>query len=199
MELAVLNYADWIACHTPKPWLKSEDLEAEDIELQAEETWECYRINGDFEIVEEGFEVNAWFLHDWRPLTQTDIERGIEILTWTRDELLETVSALTQEALERRYPNERWNISGILKHVAGAEWWYLDRLDLAFSQDEIPKDPFERLASVRSALFAALPTLQDSERVIGKDGEFWSPRKLLRRAAWHELDHIGHIQKLMKK
>ena len=31
------------------------------------------------------------------------------------------------------------------------------------------------------------------------DGEIWSPRKLLRRALWHELDHIGHIYKLLVK
>jgi hypothetical protein len=29
------------------------------------------------------------------------------------------------------------------------------------------------------------------------DGEFWSPRKALRRALWHERDHIDHINKLI--
>ncbi len=33
-------------------------------------------------------------------------------------------------------------------------------------------------------------------RVVEKQGEFWSPRKLLRRAIWHELDHVGHIANL---
>ena len=28
------------------------------------------------------------------------------------------------------------------------------------------------------------------------EGEFWSPRKLLRRAVWHERDHTVHIRKL---
>jgi hypothetical protein len=32
--------------------------------------------------------------------------------------------------------------------------------------------------------------------VVGVGGEFWSPRKLLRRVAWHELDHLQHIQRL---
>jgi hypothetical protein len=32
---------------------------------------------------------------------------------------------------------------------------------------------------------------------MGTDGEFWSPRKLLRRAVWHERDHTGHIRKLL--
>jgi hypothetical protein len=32
---------------------------------------------------------------------------------------------------------------------------------------------------------------------MGTDGEFWSPRKLLRRAVWHERDHTEHIRKLL--
>jgi hypothetical protein len=42
-----------------------------------------------------------------------------------------------------------------------------------------------------------LPGLEGLADVCGVEGEFWSPRKLLRRAAWHERDHIQHIQRLM--
>jgi hypothetical protein len=28
-------------------------------------------------------------------------------------------------------------------------------------------------------------------------GEFWSPRKMLRRAVWHERDHTFHTNKLI--
>jgi len=34
-------------------------------------------------------------------------------------------------------------------------------------------------------------------QVVGLDGEFWSPRKLLRRTVWHERDHVDHIRKLI--
>ncbi len=199
MEWAVIQYADWMASRTPNPWLTHEAIESDVIELQVEETWECYHINGDYEIVEEGFEVDAWFLHDWRPLTAADVERGMQVLSWTRADLLNTISGLSPELLERRYPNERWSISGILKHIGGAEWWYMDRLDLASLSQELPKAPLERLSYVRQALYDCLPNLVGAELVRGKDGEFWSPRKLLRRAAWHELDHIGHIQKLLQR
>jgi hypothetical protein len=83
-----------------------------------------------------------------------------------------------------------------LKHVGGAEWWYLDRLGLAFPKAEVPADPFERLQAVRSHLTQVLPGLAGSREVRGVDGELWSPRKLLRRAAWHERDHVAHIRKL---
>jgi hypothetical protein len=41
------------------------------------------------------------------------------------------------------------------------------------------------------------PTLQDSKQVVGADGEFWSPRKVLRRTLWHERDHTEHLRKLL--
>jgi hypothetical protein len=50
---------------------------------------------------------------------------------------------------------------------------------------------------VRSNLEYILPGLAGSTLVVGMSGEFWSPRKVLRRAVWHELDHIAHIRKLL--
>jgi hypothetical protein len=41
--------------------------------------------------------------------------------------------------------------------------------------------------------------LNGDRLVTGKDGTFWSPRKVLRRAAWHEVDHINHIFRLLNE
>jgi hypothetical protein len=49
---------------------------------------------------------------------------------------------------------------------------------------------------VRQRLIASLPELVGSTQVVGTGGEFWSPRKVVRRAIWHELDHIRHIMLL---
>lgn len=185
-------YADWIAQHEPEPWLKPVP-----IELQLEETWQVYSINEEYERVEEGYEVSAWFLHDWKPLTEEEIERGLKLLTWTRADLLASVADLSRERFERQYPGERWNIRGILRHVGRAEWWYLDRLGLAFAWEQLPEDPFECLELVRQHFVHALPELAGLCKVVGVEGEFWSPRKMLRRAVWHERDHIEHIQKLL--
>ena len=38
---------------------------------------------------------------------------------------------------------------------------------------------------------------QEVDKVVGLEGELWSPRKMLRRAAWHERDHTEHIRKLL--
>ena len=58
------------------------------------------------------------------------------------------------------------------------------------------KNCSERLAWVRGRLTAVLPGLEGREMVVGKEGELWSPRKLLRRALWHEINHRQHILKL---
>jgi hypothetical protein len=44
-------------------------------------------------------------------------------------------------------------------------------------------------------LLKSLPGLEASDKV---DGEFWSPRKVLRRAIWHERDHTAHSKKLLQ-
>lgn len=189
---AIQDYAAWIASHESAPW-----VEAGQIEIQVEETWQCYHINDDYERVEQGYEVNAWFQYDWKPLTAEEVERGMKILSWNRQDLLATVQGLSPEALNAEHPGERWSIAGILRHVGGAEWWYLDQLGLAFPRGEVPAQPFERLERVRAHLLEVLPSLVGKERVVGVHGEFWSPRKMLRRAAWHERDHINHIRKLI--
>ncbi len=186
------TYAAWISDHTTQSWLPDEPAE-----VRLEDTWDGYVIDKQFERAEDGYAVDAWFLHDWKPLTGTDVERGLQILAWSRRDLLAMVSDLSPEKLGQTYPGERWSIAGILKHIGGAEWWYQDRLGLVFPLAEVPSAPFERLEKVRHHLNQLLPTLVGSKQVLGIDGEFWSPRKVLRRAAWHELDHLDHIRKLL--
>jgi len=192
LPAAIEDYIGWVAQRETQTWLTPGD-----IEIQLDETWETYQITEDYELVSDGYEVNAWFLYDWKPLGMEEVERGLKLLSWTRADVLETVKDLSPEKLNATYPNERWSIAGILKHIGGAEWWYLNRLGLAFPRLEVPQDPFERLEKVRSRLEEILPELAGSKQVVGIDGEFWSPRKMLRRAVWHERDHNTHIRKLI--
>ena len=190
---AVAAYTEWIARHNQGiSWLLPGEVEA-----QLVETWEIYYLNDEFELDPDGEEINAWFLHDWKPLTQEDVDRGLLMLDWSREDLLGTVEGLSEEKLNRNYPGERWNIARILNHIGGSEWWYLDRLGLAFSREHVPAEPYERLSVVREAFKAALPALVGARQVVGVAGEFWSPRKMLRRALGHERDHTQHIHKLL--
>jgi hypothetical protein len=196
MPQAFLKYQNWIERHTPESWLP----EAPAIDVRLVQTWQTYFINEHFEITPgEGREINAWFYHDWNPLSEEETRRGMQMLTWSRADLMEAVANLSPAQLDTSYPDERWTIRGILAHAATTEWWFLDRLGLAadLPRSSLPKDPHTRLQIVRARLEQVFPSFSGSKQVVGVDGEFWSPRKLLRRALWHELDHIGHIYQLI--
>ena len=171
----------------------------EEVDIHPEETWEVYFIDDDLDKVEgDGYSVESFFRYDWKPLQREEVDHALKMLAWSRMDLQKTISRLSPEKLEATYPSERWNIHGILGHIAGAEWWYLDRLSLAFPKADLSKDPQIRLDQSRTLLVNCLPKLVGVSQVVGLDGEFWSPRKVLRRALWHELDHIRHIQKLIQ-
>lgn len=191
---ALLEYEDWVNRHAG-----SESLALGDFDLRVVDTWEVFSMDDQYNLTDEGYAVNAWFKQDWKPLEMEEIAWGLDLLGWSRADLLKTAELLSDAQMDQTYPGERWSIRGILRHVAGAEWWYLDRLGLAEGGREIlPKDPLDRLAWVRARLNTALPELAGKALVLGKDGEFWSPRKLLRRALWHEIDHRQHIHKLLR-
>lgn len=191
---AIAEYSTWIATrNNGTSW-----VDGSQIELAPAEQWEVYSINEQFDLAETGYEVNAWFHHDWKPLTELEIERALQLLSWTRADLLSVVANLDNQALHTTFPGERWPIGRILQHVGGSEWWYLDRLGLGGGQESLLDDPLERLAFVRGQMIEVLPRLGGSTQVVGVDGEFWSPRKVVRRAVWHERDHTEHIRKLKK-
>lgn len=191
---ALLRYKDWVDSHLSDSWMKT----LGDFDIHLEEDYSVFSINDNFDLDPDGYEVNAWFHHDWKPLTAEDIRRGSLVLQSSREDLLELTSGLDPAQLACQFENERWSISGVLRHVANAEHWYLDRLGLADrSRQDLPEDIHERLFQVRQRLNSVLPSLEGMQKVVGMEGEFWSPRKLLRRAAWHEIDHIDHIFKLI--
>lgn len=135
--------------------------------------------------------VSAFFAADAPPLAAHDIDLGLLLLDWSYAGLLAAgdvpSSALTQKV------EDNWSIAGILSHCSRAEWWYLDRLGLAPDRASEPFTWQERLLLAHSQLMRVLPQLQDDTRIEFKSAELWSPRKLLRRALWHERDHTQHI------
>ena len=193
---AAHDYAAWMARHG-ESWL--EDGEAE---VVVEEIFDAYFIHPTFERSErsaETYMVESFFVRDWKPLKPHEIERALLLLAWSRADLMNLVEGLSTEKLAQTYPNERWSIHGILKHIGGAEWWYQERIGYSHpeKEEDVPADPFERLQIVRDHFNALLPKLEGVSKVVGLEGEIWSPRKVLRRALWHERDHTEHIRKLL--
>ncbi len=120
-------------------------------------------------------------------------------MTWSRKDLVDLTRNLPAEQLDRDVPGEKWSIRGILDHLANSELWLMDRLGVGPSEATLPGDTYRRLQATRNLFDHALRGLVDKNLVAGKDGSFWSPRKVLRRAAWHEVDHINHIFRLLNE
>lgn len=196
MASAMIEYLEWVEAKSGERW-----FDPQDVKIFLDDTWQVYFIDENYERVSpqtpSAYGVNAWFHHDWKPLNEQDIDRGLRLLSWCREDLLKTVQDLPPSLLEQRYPDEKTNIAGILRHVGSAEWWYLSRLGLDIPGEQFPEHYSDRLEKSRLRLIEVLPGLTRSTQVVGIHGEFWSPRKLLRRAVWHERDHTFHIRKLL--
>jgi len=191
---ALLEYEYWIKNHTADPWVNFDDLG-----MHVVEHYDTFRMGEDYRPAPpgQGYEINAWFIDDWRPLSSDEIHQGLKIFHWQREELLAGLSTLDAEILEKNFPGQRWNILGIARHIANAELWYLQRLDLTeLKYQQLTSDPEKRLAQTAKQIDTIFPTFTGQATVKGIEGEIWSYRKILRRTLWHQRDHIEHIKEL---
>jgi len=158
-----------------------------------------------FQITHEAdYEVNSFFAPDAEPATDEDIEWALTLLGWQREDVLERVGALSDEALDWKLtdaPDAR-SIRETLDHMAQAEVWYLGRLDEAPPHvivATIPGTTLERLQRVRQAAIMRVKSYPKELRgkVFTHHGEQWTLRKALRRAVWHERDHLNQIDEIL--
>ncbi len=189
---ALLKYEVWIKDHTDNPW-----VDFTEISLVVVDVWNTYVIEDDLLPELSGIEVNAFFKDDWRPLSLDETEKAKNTFTWQREELYAGISTLSEEVLARQYEDQRWNILGIMKHIANAENWYLSRLgNSSIPKNLLPESPIGRLELIQEKINTAFASFVDNPQVMGLDGEFWSCRKIIRRILWHQRDHIEHIKQL---
>ena len=191
---ALIAFKGWVEGYTANSWFQ--DLS--DFDVRLVEVFQCHTVDDHYEPAPSGMEVNSWFHHDWLPLTEIEINRGLSVLSWAHQDLYELTISLSASHMDREYPGERWSIRGILFHVANAELYYLDRLALTpYGQKDLPADVWDRLRFTLDQNRSALSNLAGKVDVRGLEGEFWSPRKIFSRACWHALDHCQHIHKLV--
>jgi hypothetical protein len=144
--------------------------------------------------------VNAFFENDKTVLEQRDVEYAIQLFHLNRRDLLSIINGLSPDQLDRDIPGEaQKNLRGILRHIGTAEWWYWDRLDMAFPRGERPDDIFQLLPNIRGYTLQRLSDLIHRPLCTERSGEKWSPRKLVRRAIWHERVHTLQIARYLKQ
>lgn len=188
-EPRISQHLDWLDAHGEAGFGPLFTRAA--IDIQVEEVF--HSSNGDG----RGTSV-AFFEADAMPLKGDEIDEGLKVLTFTRKDLMALVRHLPSETLEQPIEGDMLgSLSTILEHMAWAEWWYCDRLGITLERDQIPANPVAKLDVIRGWLRARLRELAGYRMVVEQMGEVWSPRKLLRRAIWHELEHTGHIARIL--
>jgi hypothetical protein len=144
--------------------------------------------------------VNGFFEDDRRPLSFWDVEVGLRLLRWSRQDLLEVARPLLPGRVCTPIGDEVYRrVRGILEHVARAENWYLGQFDLAVERSTLPEHVLGKLETVRANTRGQLIKLMGEDRLTENRGEKWSARKVLRRTLWHERDHTQHIARLASR
>lgn len=160
----------------------------ESIEIAVEEVFHSFQTSTDYV-------VNAFFADDARPLHAADIEEARWLLTHTRQDLCDALGiAPAQLRDETPSADQHDSVSGILRHIAVAERWYLAMLGFdPFDQALPPENPLLALEQTRQQTLRHLGQMADDGAIRERRGERWSARKVLRRIFWHERDHTQQI------
>ncbi len=194
LPVALIQFEAWTKDHTSESW-----IDFQDFDLRVVERFSTFRLGEDYQPAPPGvgYEINAWFIDDWRPLSAEEIRQALTIFHWQREELLAGLSTLDPQVLIRQTPGQRWDILGIARHIANAELWYLSRLGLTdLTHRDLSPDHETRLTQTAALIDENFTTFMDKVVVEGKEGEIWSYRKIIRRTLWHQRDHIEHIKEL---
>ena len=134
------------------------------------------------------------FLTDYDALRPNEMETLFRWMAVSRQELMDLVKSLSQEAFEWTPEDDTPSIRDILCHVAESDLWYTDRLK------QWPEAPLYRLAATRGVALERLRALseEDRSRVTVHEGEEWTPRKVVRRMLEHEREHIAQLRQLLE-
>ncbi len=151
-------------------------------------------------VLDDGYERNATFARDRRPVTGDELEAALRRLGYARQDLLTTIAQLG--GIERD-DGER---SGeeVLRHLAAAEIWLGSRLDAGARYPGRTDEPDAgaHLAATRAWAVDNLRRLWAAseagalarERTDGK-GETWTLAKVVRRYVYHSVDHLRELQR----
>lgn len=153
--------------------------------------------------LDDGYELNATFAADRRPVRDEEIAAVKRRLAYARDDLIALAGAVRRhEAAHGPLPTDGGErteriAEEVLRHLAGAEVWLAGRL-LPDARYAGPPRDGELGAFIESTRTWALDRLDDMavqqpDRTDGK-GETWTPAKVLRRLVYHSLDHFFELE-----
>jgi predicted RNase H-like HicB family nuclease len=197
VKVAIKEWFEWLKSH-------GEEIPAEASRF-AVEVGEILRV--DYNPVEAG-KPEPLFWSEVAPIKSRDIARTIHLLGYSRSDLLNLVSGLSNEILDWQPPRKPRTIRNTLKHIGFVEWWYITRLDVELPI-KFPKNVFNLLNHTRKIVIDYLQDFPREKRSgvfqpkrdvdrKAKICNLWTARKVLRRLVDHERLHTKYIEKVLQ-
>jgi hypothetical protein len=150
--------------------------------------------------------------HDLHPLADDEIARGLQLMSYARDDLLNAIGGLPDRLLDWRPEKsamahiDPWQpapltIREIARGIPASESYYRNCLrdgPLADEPDSIAHD-LQAQREKTIAAFQSLPAADRGRKFLpqtpwGEKPEHWTPRKSLRRIIAHERFHTAEIE-----
>ncbi len=148
--------------------------------------------------LDDGYIVNASFAPDDRRVDKAEIEAHLRRLQYAREDLLALDDRIRRlESGGGEIGRDGRSLDEVLRHIAGAETWFVSRLDPEARYPGPRDDVGEYLAASRAFLEDGLRRLvheQVPARTDGK-GERWTLAKVVRRSLYHSLDHLDELDR----
>jgi hypothetical protein len=158
---------------------------------------DAFAAAGDFEVVEEveGIGMTDYYGLSGRaaavelePMTDVEFERKIALLqaTWN---VFDAAAARVSAELRKGPRGGGWEKDRIIRHVNGAE---IDEFAPKVGV-RVPLETRDDPASLRAYRAAFVEAIRD-HHARGKPARSWALQFLIRRCAWHMLDHAWELE-----
>jgi uncharacterized damage-inducible protein DinB len=130
------------------------------------------------------------------------LERTLRWLSYSRADLLAAIAGITEHDLKARQIAPGRTMWDTLRHVANAEYIYINRVAGPLNErepvtDDKPSQIMERLAMIRDIFerqARAIPVDRRAEVIYptwaNRPEEPWTLQKAVRRALEHEIEHL---------
>lgn len=165
-----------------------------------------------------GYERNATFADDARPVAAEELELAIRRLGFAREDLLELLdriatasgsagalpaSTFREEGSAAPVSAER-TVDDVAAHLAGAEIWLGSRLDpgARFKGPSRDEDAAAHLNVTRTWALDNLRRLRALDPALARTdgkGETWTLRKVVRRYLYHSIDHLRELDRRLAR
>lgn len=190
---AVRSFSGWLAGHGERVGLVDDGVACIVEEVAAR-------------VLDDGYEINATFAADHRPVTFDEFEGRVRWLAYARADLGRAVDLVERRAAEEGplgpiADGDRRSRSAqdVVRHIGRAEIWLAGRLDprIRYAGPDFGKDAHAFLDSTRAWAIETLRVIAaerpDATRIDGQ-GETWTLAKVLRRLIYHSIDHLAELE-----